>query len=298
MNGLVSVVVPTCGVKNYFISCLNALSKQTYRPLEVIVINNALDPDLSRKVQNILSSAVVHTPSQNLYYGPAINKGIELSRGEYVLCLNDDVFLKEDFIGQAVRGFSLREDVGAVSGKLLRPDQRTVDSAGIFMNAWYGVNERGYGRADRGQFDQEGEVFGAGGAAAFYRREMLEAIKEADGWFDPGFKMFFEDLDLAWRAQNKGWKAYYIPAAVAYHVRGGSVRVPGGEGKKRPWHYLSDELLADLIKNRYRMIFKNENFLRFFLRLLPVIFYEVYTWTYVLLFRPKVLRAFFLKRAG
>ncbi|MBU9888716.1 MAG: glycosyltransferase [Candidatus Omnitrophica bacterium] len=291
-EALVSVIVPTCGIRDHYIPCLNALSRQTHQPLEMIVVNNALDPALTRKVKEICPSATVHVPPQNLYYGPAINKGIESSRAEYLLCLNDDVFLKKDFIEKALRGFFADEHVGAVTGKLLRPDQKTVDSTGIFMNPWYGVHERGYGQTDRGQFDKPGFVFGSGGAAAFYRRRMLDELREKGGWFDARFKMFFEDLDLAWRAQKRGWKTRYVPEAVAYHVRGGSARVRGGEGKKRPWRFLSDELLVNLIKNRYRMILKNETALCFLPRLLPVLLYEIYTAAYLLFCRPRVLPKF------
>lgn len=293
MNSLVSIIVPTCGAQNYFISCLSALSKQTYRPLEVIVINNSLDPDLARKAQSVCLFAKTYSSPQNLYYGPSVNKGVEMSSGEFILCLNDDVFLKEDFIEQAIKGFFFREDIGMVSGKLLRPDRRTIDSAGIFLNLWYGVRERGYGQPDRGQCDREGLIFGAGGAAAFYRRKMLDDTKEESGWFDPRFRMFFEDLDLSWRAKRRGWKTYYIPGAVAYHVRGGSARLRDGEGKANARRYLSDEFHSDLIRNRYLMIAKNETFFGFLLHLLPVVLYEAYTWFYVVFFRPKVLKMFF-----
>jgi len=296
MNTLVSVIVPTRGAQNYFVSCLGALSKQTYQTLEVIVINNALDPDLAWKVQGVCPAAKVCLPSRNLYYGPAVNQGIEMSSGEFVLCLNDDVFLAEDFIEKAIKGFSVEEDVGMVSGKLLRPDNKTIDSTGIFLSPWYGVHERGYGQPDRGQCDREGFVFGVGGAAAFYRRKMLDDIREGPGWFDPRFRMFWEDMDLSWRAQKRGWKAYYVPGAVACHVRGGSARTCAGEGKSRPRRYLSDELHGDLIRNRYHMIAKNETFFGFLLHLLPAVLYEVYTWAYVVIFRPKVLGEFFRKQ--
>jgi len=64
-----------------------------------------------------------------------------------------------------------------------------------------------------------------------------------------------------------GWKAYYIPDAVAYHMRGASVRTASGINKTYARRYLSNELYADLIKNRYRTIIKNESLFSILLHL-------------------------------
>lgn len=297
MNGLVSVIIPTCGKQNYFAECLASLRRQTHVPLEVLVINNANQPGLTKEIFKAYPSSRIIDFSENLYYGPALNKGIEVSQGEFVLCLNDDVFLENAFIEEALKGFELDERVGMVCGKLLRPDRETIDSTGLFLTSWYGVRERGYGQKDAGQFDKPGPLFGVGGAAAFYRKKMLEGIKEKDGWFDPRFRMFFEDADLSWRARKCGWKAYYVSSAIAYHVRGGSARTPNGEGKKIARRYLPDDLQTDLIVNRYQMILKNEHFWGFFFRLVPVILYELYSWGYLLFFRPKSIGKFFEKNS-
>jgi GT2 family glycosyltransferase len=128
---------------------------------------------------------------------------------------------------------------------------------------------------------------------AFYRRKMLDETKEGASFFDPFFRMFFEDLDLSWRAHNRGWKAYYIPSAIACHARGGSVRNESGQGKALARRYLSNEFHSDLIKNRYRAILKNETFGAFCFHLIPIVLYDLCAWFYVLFFRPKVIKIFF-----
>ena len=62
-------------------------------------------------------------------------------------------------------------------------------------------------------------MFGATGAAALYRREMIEDISLDSEFFDTDFFSYREDADVAWRAQLLGWRCIYTPAAVAYHVR-------------------------------------------------------------------------------
>ncbi|MDD5130584.1 MAG: glycosyltransferase family 2 protein [Candidatus Omnitrophica bacterium] len=289
----VSVIIVSIGAKDYLKLCLNSLLKQSYPPLEIIVIDNSCRPDFFQDMHNLYPSVKFYPSPENLFYAAALNKGIGFCRGDFVLCLNDDLVLDKDFIREALKGFLVDDRVGSVSGKILRSDGKTLDSTGLFLSVWRTAKERGYSQIDRGQFNRNGFVFGASGAAAFYRREMLESIKENGEYFDSDFGMFYEDLDLSWRAHRYGWWAYYLPAALAYHVRGGSFRPDSGIGKAIARKYLNDQLHCGLIKNRYLTILKNESLPSFMLHFIPILIYDLCVWGYVILFRPKVLRLFF-----
>jgi len=286
----VSVVLVTINAKGYIYPCLDSLLEQTHRPLEIIVIDNSSQPDFASQLNRRYPSVRVYTGQSNLFFTGALNKGIGLSRGEFILCLNDDVILDKDFIQEALGGFLVSDKVGLVSGKILRQDRKTLDSTGLFLSVWRTAKERGYGQPDVGQFDKNGFIFGASGAAAFYRKEMLEAVKQGDDYFDSGFGMFYEDLDISWRSQKCGWQAYYVSTALIYHVRGGSFRPASGIGRHLARQYLNDQLHYDLIKNRYRTIIKNETFFSFLLHLIPILIYDLAAWSYVILLRPKVFK--------
>lgn len=289
---LVSIIIVTSGSRDYLRHCLDSLKEQSYSDLEVIVIDNSLNSDFSVKISESFPFIKLYSNRKNLYYGASLNKGIGLSHGGFVLCLNDDVVLDKDFISSALKGFLIKDDIGMVSGKVLRMDGLTLDSTGLFLSSWYSAKERGYGQIDTGKFKKSGFIFGVSGCAAFYRKQMLEDIKQGKDYFDPGFRMFYEDLDISWRAQNRGWKAYYVSAAKVFHVRGGSLRSVYGLNKSIARRFLEDELHADLIKNRYLTIYKNANPISFFMHLIPIIFYDFCAWAFVLFFRPKVLRIF------
>ena len=85
------------------------------------------------------------------------------------------------------------------------------------------------------------------GAAAIYRREMLEDIAWRGQYFDESYFMWYEDIDLDWRARLLGWDCLYLPQAVAYHVGD-----PHGHGRSRFFVETS-------IRNRWLMIFANES---------------------------------------
>ncbi len=281
-KGLINVIVVTEKKGDYLSSCLESISAQTYSFVEVSVIDNS---------------------QKNLFYCQALNQGITKSSGEFVLCLNDDVVLAPSFIEEALKGFTLSENIGMVSGKILRMDKHTLDSTGLFLTCWRTAKERGYGKKDHGQFQKPGYIFGVNGAVAFYRREMLEQIQiertEAvpcgdslclSEYFDQDFRIFYEDLDIAWRAQRFGWRGYYVSKAIACHLRGGTVRIENGVNKKYARHYLRDELFVDLIKNRYLVIIKNDSFFKFILFLPAIILYDIFSWLYIIVFRRRLIK--------
>ena len=271
-NGLINVIVVTQKKGNYLSLCLDSISAQTYSNLTVSVIDNS---------------------QENLFYCQALNKGIAQGAAEFVLCLNDDVILEPAFIKEALKGFALNGNIGLVSGKILRTDRKTLDSTGLFLTYWRTAKERGYGNLDKGQFDKPQYIFGVNGAVAFYRRQMLEETKVNSEYFDHNFRIFYEDLDISWRAHRRGWKGYYVPLAVAYHVRGGTVRKERGINKKHARKYISDELYVDLIKNRYLTIIRNEAFISFILFSPFMLAYDLLAWIHILVSRPRLLKKIF-----
>jgi len=296
-NEIVSAIIVTTGKSGMLGPCLDSLKAQTYPYLEVIVVDNSCDDTTGQDVVARYPAVHLCHNKENVFYGGALNIGIRQARGDFLLCLNDDVSLTPDFIRRALEGFSVHPQVGMVSGKILRPGGRVIDSTGLFLDYCRVARERGYGIPDRGQFEKAGFIFGVTGAAAFYRRKMLEEIKEKD-YFDPSFLMFYEDLDISWRAQRKNWKAFYMPGAVAFHIRGASARSTNSGHTGFARDALNNELYAELLKNRYLAILKNESFLGFLLHFPGIFIYDLVAWGFCLLTRPQAAVIFLKKIKG
>ena len=290
---IVSAVIVSVGENEYLYSCLDSLKKQTHPVFEIIVMDNSTDKQLSQSLTKRYPEVHLYRSQENIFYGRALNIGIANSRGDFLLCLNDDVCLAPYFIQQALVGFERDALIGMVSGKILRSDRRTIDSTGLFLSYCRTAKERGYGRRDVAQFEQAGYVFGVSGAVAFYRRKMLEVIKEDNDYFDPSFRMFYEDVDIAWRAQRGGWKAFYIPGALAFHVRGASARAERTKKRGFARNALNDALYAELLKNRYLTIIKNESFIGLLVHLPGIIAYDFVAWIICFLSRPQAAGIFF-----
>ena len=158
-------------------------------------------------------------------------------------------------------------------------DKKTIDSTGLFVGRDRKAVERGYGKIDKGQYDEPGYVFGVSGSCAFLRKSMLLDIKDKNGYFDERFGMYYEDLDLCWRANKKGWKTYYNPKAVAYHVRGGTAMSPNHKaGLIFP--YISQDLKKRYIMNRYKCMIKNDSIFNFLVNLPFILCYDIKLWIY------------------
>ncbi len=194
---------------------------------EILLVDNA-SADSSREVARDLSPDVrVLALSANVGFAAAMNSGIDATTGRYVLALNPDCRLDPDFASILARRLDAQDaaDVGSASGRLLRGDgvalseNGLLDSAGIYFTASGRHFDRGSGEPAAGRYRSEEEVFGASGAAGFYRRAALESAKISTGYFDADFFLYREDADLAWRLRKLGWRALYVPSAVAYHRR-------------------------------------------------------------------------------
>jgi GT2 family glycosyltransferase len=143
-----------------------------------------------------------------------------------VLTLNPDAILLPEFLAQLVEAGRADSAAGTICGRLLSispnlrtPDQRRIDSTGIYFTPELRHFDRGWSEPDDGRFQEMEYVFGASAAAALYRRTMIDDISVDGEFFDPAFFAYREDADIAWRAQLLGWRCLYVPSATAYHVR-------------------------------------------------------------------------------
>lgn len=252
----VAVVIVNWNSGAFLPACLDSLRGQTHPPQQTIIVDNASSDGSKERVAGDYPEIDWVDGGCNLGFCKANNLGIRRTTTPFVLVLNPDTRLEADFLEQLLPAFD-DPDVGLAAGKLLRFDGRTLDSAGQELGRSRQPKDRGYGKLDRGQFDHDGEVFGVCGAAALYRRAMLESIADpGDTYFDEAFFAFVEDLDLAWRARRLGWRAAYRHCAVGYHARGATAERGSSRGpsmlRRRP------EIRFHIAKNRYLTILRND----------------------------------------
>lgn len=218
---LVQVQIVTYNSESHIGRCLQSLAKQTAVIDRVLVIDNASTDSTTAIVR--AANVPVLQMERNVGYAAGHNQGFRraIEHGmDVVVTLNPDVELDPQYIEIAVESLWKDPRCGAVTGKLIRPNG-LIDSAGLEMQAFYHVRDRGAGQSDDGRWARPGAVWGVCGAAAVYRVQMLRDIALANGdIFDESFFIYKEDVELCWRATRAGWGFWYEPRAVAVHVRG------------------------------------------------------------------------------
>lgn len=294
MSKLVSIVITaTSKLKKNLEKLLLSIHCQINPPHKIIILTPCLlkQEEASFADIHLLINCIEN--KNQLLLTSLQNQTFLNTKEEYILLLNDDVILDKYFIGELIRVMMDDEKIGIACGKLLRMDGRTIDSAGQFLAKGRKPIERGYGQPDLGQFEKPGLVFGACGAAVLYRKQMLEDIAITPGeYFDNDYHMFYEDLDISWRANKFGWKTFYNPKAIAYHVRGATAKTKKPKLKFLEAYYfawLDKRLKTDLIKNRYLTIIKDDTLKEFLLNLPFILWYDLKLWVYCLIFEPIII---------
>jgi GT2 family glycosyltransferase len=290
VSGLVSVIVVSWNSRRFLPDCLASIEAQTHPEVETIVVDNGSVDGSADLVAQRFPRAILVRNAENLGFCRANNVGLKRARGVFILCLNADAALDVDFLERALPAFESDPAVGLVAGKILRFDGRTLDSAGQVLTRARRIVDRGYGEPDTGRYDEPGEVFSVCGAAALYRRAMIDAVAQGGELFDETFFAFGEDMDLAWRARRAGFRAVYVPEARARHFRGGTQAGSRGLlGRFSQMARRPPQIRAHIVKNRYLMILKNDA-PGALLRDLPfVLAWEAVQWAYLLLAAPSTI---------
>ncbi len=230
---LVSIV--TFNSARFLRHCLDSLKAQTSSDFTASLWDNASsDGTVEIATDYVDFLHTTHFSNRNAGFCAAHNRAISESDTDYVLVLNPDVVLEPRFIDLMVSALDSDPMAGSASGKLLRWETGTADNAeppvpeggravidttGIYLAPNQRHLDRGSGECDTGQYERREYVFGTSGAAAFYRRAMLDSVRTGSEYFDEAFFAYREDADLAWRAQWLGWRCLYVPEAYGYHAR-------------------------------------------------------------------------------
>ena len=244
----VSLAILNYNGKKYLKTCLDSVREQSYENIEVVVTDNgSTDGSQGFIGQNYPEVKLVNNPVNVPIVG--YNTGIRNSVGEFVAVLNNDTRLDKDWVKEMVELFESKPFVGMCTGKILyleAPD--TLNIGGVTIAKDGSCIVIGENKKDDGTFDESKEMFSTCNAGSMYRKKMLDEI----GLFDEDFWLYYEEIDLSWRAYRAGWKSWYHPKAVMYHERGGTEgRFPLGRMYKgernRVWTNIKNMPLSMLI---------------------------------------------------
>lgn len=213
----VSVIIPNYRGADFIRGCLDSLKAQTYRDFEVIVVDNLSGDGSADIVENEYPYVKLIRLEQNFGFSRAVNEGMKVSAADYVLLLNNDTKVHEEFIEKLVEAMESDDRIFSVASKMLqmyRPEK--TDGAGDLYCALGWAFARGKDKSSK-RYPKRQDVFAACGGAALYRRRLLDET----GWFDEFHFAYLEDVDIGYRARILGYRNVYEPGALVYHAGSG-----------------------------------------------------------------------------
>lgn len=218
----VTLIVVNWNGRRFLERLLNSLKSQTYKNLEIIMVDNSSSDDSVDFVKKSFPEITLLS-SENLGFGHSCNLAVEKSTGEYLAFLNEDMYLPKDFV-ENMMSFYIQQsrkfkNVGAVGCRIA-----DFDTDPTLTPVTYGgrIDLFGYPIS---KFDKE-DLFGISGSPLFMAKRTYVDI----GRFCPDIFLYGEDIDICWRLRLFGYKLLINPDAYLHHFGGG---VSGGFKPKK-----------------------------------------------------------------
>ncbi len=246
-NPYVSIIIPSYNGKDLTINLLKSLKKSSYKNYEIVVVDNGSNDGCYEYVKkNYPYIKAVRIEKNNGVTG-GLNAGIKVSKGVYLVMMNNDMIVDPEWLTHLVRVADSDKNIGIVGYAFLEFGLKkdVVQRFGYAETNKIFLKFKGVGKGEtyKGQFP---EVLDIDHAFGLVKRGVIDKI----GVFDEKIFMSWDEADLCYRAKKAGYKTVVATKSKVYHIGGVTV-------KKAPYlrvfHYH---------KNRIRFILKNLSFFR------------------------------------
>jgi GT2 family glycosyltransferase len=243
MSYKIAVIIVNWNGRKFLPDCLSTISHQTYDNYRIIFVDNGSEDQSIDFVRSNFPNIEIIELEKNTGFAVANNIGIRKAFEDYdvkhIVPLNNDTKVDNNFLLELVRAYQQFSKIrgkkaGSVAPKILKfYEDGKIDSAGILVYKDGSAINRGTNENDGGKYNRSAEVFGPSGCACLYLREALEDVayqksrtvsssNNDKGYFDEDYFAYYEDVDLAWRLQLRGWKCIYAPEAKVWHIHSGT----------------------------------------------------------------------------
>jgi GT2 family glycosyltransferase len=210
----VTIVVITYNNKDIIDENLQSIQKLVYSNYDCILVDDCSTDGTCEYVKG--KYPWVKIIKKRINSGVTISKniGIQQSKSKYILFLDSDVELSEDYLNKCVELMEKNKNIVICGGKLLfkqEPDK--INEAGGYLCTIGLAKDRGRGENSL-MYNKTEEVFFIGGAAQCVRRDLFDQI----GKLDITTSCYgTEDIDICWRARLAGYMVFYNHLAIGYH---------------------------------------------------------------------------------
>ena len=216
-NPKVSIIIPVYNQFDYTHACIKSIIDTVKDVPYEIIIGDDMSTDATKKIKKYVSGIRVNINKTDHGFLMNCNRAVKLARGEYIIFLNNDTQVHEEWLSSLVELIESDDKIGMVGSKLVYPDGSLQEAGGIIWSDASGWN---YGRnqnADMPEYNYVRECDYISGASIMISKSLWDEI----GGFDERFKpAYCEDSDLAFEVRKRGYKVMYQPKSVVTHFEG------------------------------------------------------------------------------
>lgn len=210
---LISIIILNYNAGNLLLDCVESILQTSYKNYEIIVVDNLSSDESHKKCKEKFGEIILLENKENLGYCEGNNVGIRIAKGDFLVILNPDTIVDPDWLNQLMIAYSTFGD-GLYQPKILATtDHKMLLSTGQMLNLFGFGYSRSKGEEDKNQFENSEEINYASGTCLFTSAKTMNELE----MFDPFLFAYHDDLDLGWRAIQRGLKSHYVPKSVIYH---------------------------------------------------------------------------------
>lgn len=258
-NPLVSIVIPNKDEKETLKKCLESIwQKTSYSNYEIILVeNNSTTQEIRDYYKELDGKERVRVVywDKEFNYSAINNFGISYAKGEYILCLNNDItVISPDWLEELLANCQ-RPEVGIVGARLYYPDN-TIQHAGIVlgMGGCAGSLFVGLARSRGGYLHKaalQQDLSAVTAACFMVKKEVFEKV----GGFEEKLAVAFNDVDFCLKVRHAGYLVVYDPYAELYHHESKTRGYENTEAKKRRFQeeieYMRRHWMPDILRDPY-----------------------------------------------
>lgn len=220
---LISIIIINWNGEAYLKTCLPSIYKQSYKNIEVIVVDNASIDGSIKYIKSSFPQTKIIKNDKNYGFAEGNNIGYRTAKGKYILFLNNDTKVVDGFLQELVKVVESDEEIGGAQSKiLLMDDPSRLDSVGAYLTNTGFLYHYGLLKKDNKKYDKIINLYTAKGASMLFKKEVLEKIKINDEIYDSKYFLYFEETDMCHRVWLAGYRIVFAPKSIIYHKVGGS----------------------------------------------------------------------------
>lgn len=222
-----SIIIVSWNVKKLLSECLRSIFlHQEGLNLQVIVIDNASIDSSQKMIKKDFNQVELIINKKNLGFAKAINQGLKLAQGQFILLLNPDTKILLKSLKRYLQIAKEILNLGVLGAHLLNPDQTNQLSIRCFPQFWstlglllklHIIFPKILNHYEPKDFDynKQQEVDQVMGAAFLIPKSAIERV----GLFDKHFFLWLEEVDYCYRVKQIGLKIIYAPEPRIIHHR-------------------------------------------------------------------------------